>query len=325
MNIKNALIIAGLFISQNTLGQFSEKYQQLVRVADSLYNAGDYKNSGVKYSEAIQSNGDKGTVDDRYNAACSYALANETDSAFVQLFRIAGKGNFTDYNHLVNDPDLKSLYSDKRWAELTNRVKQNKEKEEINFDKPLVAILDTIYQDDQKYRQQIDEIEKQHGYDSKELHQLWKIISEKDSINLVKVKKILDERGWLGPDKIGKEGNETLFLVIQHSDIDVQLKYLPMMREAVKNGNARSSSLALLEDRVALRQGKKQIYGSQIARDEKTGKYFVSPLEDPDNVNKRRADVGLGTLQDYVSFWNITWNAEQYKKDLLEREKQKKE
>ena len=81
----------------------------------------------------------------------------------------------------------------------------------------------------------------------------WRLINEKDSINLIKIKKILDERGWLGADIIGGQGNSTLFLVIQHSDLETQLKYLPMMREAVKNGNANAISLAILEDRVALR------------------------------------------------------------------------
>jgi len=86
-----------------------------------------------------------------------------------------------------------------------------------------------------------------------------------------------------------------------------------MMREAVKQGNARPSSLALLEDRIALRQGKKQIYGSQIGRDKETGEFFVSPLEDPDHVNERRAEVGLGTIEQYVSRWDITWDAEKHK------------
>ena len=64
------------------------------------------------------------------------------------------------------------------------------------------------------------------------------------------------------------------------------------MREAVKNRKARPEQLALLEDRVALAQGKKQIYGSQIHQDPKSGKYFVAPIEDEPNVNKRRAAVG---------------------------------
>ena len=83
--------------------------------------------------------------------------------------------------------------------------------------------------------------------------------------------------------------------------------------------------MALLEDRVALRQGKKQIYGSQIGVDPDTGEHYVQPLEDPDNVDKRRAEVGLEPIANYVKLWRINWNVEQYKKDLpgiIKREKE---
>lgn len=128
----------------------------------------------------------------------------------------------------------------------------------------------------------------------------------------------------MGADVVGGQGNSTLFLVIQHADQATQEKYLPMMREAVKNGKAQGSSLALLEDRVALGQGKRQIYGSQIGRDPETQIYFISPLEDPDNVDKRRAEVGLQSLADYASRWQITWDVEQYKKDLPQLEEKVK-
>ena len=62
------------------------------------------------------------------------------------------------------------------------------------------------------------------------------------------------------------------------------------MREAVKKGNAKANSLALLEDRVALRRGGKQIYGSQVTRDSETNEYYVLPLIDPaKDVYKRQA------------------------------------
>jgi hypothetical protein len=115
--------------------------------------------------------------------------------------------------------------------------------------------------------------------------------------------------------------------VIQHADIATQQKYLPMMREAVKKGNARPSSLALLEDRVLLRTGKNQIYGSQIGTDPKTNLNYVLPLDDPENVDKRRAEVELQPLADYISHWNLTWDVEAYKKqlpDLIEKENRKK-
>ncbi|WP_407704770.1 DUF6624 domain-containing protein [Tenacibaculum tangerinum] len=168
-------------------------------------------------------------------------------------------------------------------------------------------------------------MEEKYGRESAEMKEHWKLINETDSINLIKIKKILDERGWLGQKVIGNQGNSTLFLVIQHSDLETQLKYLPMMREAVKIGNASASSLALLEDRVALRQGKRQIYGSQIGRDQETGEYYVSPLIEPEKVNERRAEVGLGTIEDYIKNWNMTWDLEKHKQRTKEIESEKKE
>lgn len=321
MKKTSILAILGLLMFSISFGQDREKYSELIKEAWNLYETKDYKHSAEKYSEAFVALGNKGNISDRYNAACSWALAKEIDSSFIQLFRIAEKGNYSNYGHITTDTDLDILHSDKRWSKVLDKVKANKEKAEANLDKPLVAILDTIYQEDQGLRRQISEIEEKYGRDSDEMKAHWKTIAEKDSINLIKIQKILDERGWLGPDIIGNQGNTTLFLVIQHSEQAVQEKYLPMMREAVEKGNARPSSLALLEDRVALGQGKKQIYGSQIGRNPETGEFYVLPLQDPDNVDKRRSEVGLGTLQDYISHWNITWDVEKYKKELPEIEK----
>jgi hypothetical protein len=318
---QTALIFVFFLTTTLTFGQnIPQEYFDLVKKADSLYNAKDFRNSANIYSDAFKANGWKGLPNDRYNAACSWALAAVPDSAFFQLDRIATKSNYTNYGHITTDPDLNSLHNDNRWKPLLEKIKQNKDKAEANLNKPLVAILDSIYVEDQTYRQQIDGIEKKYGWESNEMKDHWKIINEKDSINLIKVKSILDKYGWLGADVVGGQGNSTLFLVIQHSDQATQEKYLPMMREAVKNGKAQGSSLALLEDRVALGQGKRQIYGSQVSRDKDTKEYFVLPLEDAINVDKRRAEVGLGKLQDYISNWGMTWSAEEYIKKLPEIE-----
>lgn len=322
---KTVLIFAFILSTILTFGQnIPQEYFDLVKKADSLYKAKDFKNSANKYSDAFKANGWKGLPNDRYNAACSWALAAVPDSSFSQLDRIATKSNYANYGHIATDPDLNSLHNDNRWKPLLEKIKQNKDKAEANLNKPLVAILDSIYVEDQMYRQQIDGIEKKYGWESKEMKDHWKIINEKDSINLIKVKSILDKYGWLGADVVGGQGNSTLFLVIQHSHQTTQEKYLPMMREAVKNGKAQGSSLALLEDRVALGQGKRQIYGSQIGRDPETQIYYVSPLEDPDNVDKRRAEVGLRSLSEYVNHWQMKWDVEQYKKDLPKLEEKTK-
>ena len=322
--LKHLFIISILCLPVLVNGQnIQQEYALLIQKADSLYKTKDFKTSANTYSVAFKLNGWKGLPYDRYKSACSWALSGAADSAFFQLDIIVTKTNYKDYDHITTDEDLNSLHNDGRWQPLVDQVKQNKVKTEANLNIPLVAILDSIFVEDQKYRLQINGIEKQYGSQSKELIDHWKFIEGKDSINLLKVKSILDKYGWLGEDEIGNHGNTTLFLVIQHSDINTQDKYLPMMREAVKNGKAHASSLALLEDRVAFRHGKKQIYGSQIGQDLSSHNYYVLPLEDPDNVDKRRSEVGLEPLAEYVKHWNIKWNIEQYKKDLPKLEGKK--
>ncbi len=324
MKIKLLITIIGLLAFNFTFGQDKEKYSELKKEAWNLYESKEYKKSANKYKEAFDQIDGKAYPNDRYNAACSYALAEDVENSFYHLFRLGNDSDYKNYGHITTDSDLNILHKDKRWNELITIVKSNKEEAEKDLDKPLVAALDSIHQEDQKYRRQINDIEKKYGWKSDEMTAHWKIINEKDSINLIKIEKILDERGWLGSNIIGAQGNGTLFLVIQHSDIETQLKYLPMMREAVKLGNARASSLALLEDRVALRQGKRQIYGSQIHSD-KNGEKFVAPLIDPENVDTRRAEVGLGTLADYIGHWDLTWDIKKHKERVakIEAEKEK--
>ena len=317
------LILSPLFVA-SAYAQGQPTYDSLVKEAWQLYENKSFLEAAQTYSEAFEVLNDQGKLWDRYNAACSWALAKRPDLAFVELYQIAEKATFSSYDHLMNDPDLDILHTDNRWDELTQLVKENQERLEANYDKPLVAMLDTIYREDQQYRVQLDTVQKEYGWGSEETKALWSIIEEKDSSNLMKISKLLDERGWLGPDSIGQQGNLTLFLVIQHADLEVQEKYLPMLRAAVAQGNAPAGNLALLEDRVALRQGKRQIYGSQIGRDEDTGEYYVSPLEDPATVDERRAAVGLPPLAEYVSHWGITWDAEAYAQQLPEIEAKEK-
>ena len=309
-------IIAGviLFCMKFSYAQ-DDIYARLIKKADSLYNIQDYKKSANTYSEAFKSIGWKGYPNDRYNAACCWAMANVPDSAFFNLERIAKLMGYMNYAHIIKDTDLIGLHSDKRWNPTIELVKENKEKAEVGLNKPLVAQLDSIYSDDQSYRIQAQNIQKQAGANSEEFKKVWKIVHVKDSVNLIKITAILDKYGWLGVDVVGNQGNSTLFLVIQHADLKTQEKYLPMMQDAVKNGKAYGNSLALLEDRIEIRNGRKQIYGSQIGMSD-DNKYYVSPLLDPDNVNKRRASVGLGTLEEYIRNWDMKWDVEQYKKDL---------
>lgn len=317
--MKSAFTILIFLIGTLTYGQ---TYQSIVAEADVLYNNKEYRKSVDKYIEAFKT--EQKEARDLYNAACSAALIGEKKLA-LEWLNLALQNGWSNIRHIKTDSDLTSLHGTKEWDDIINEMQKVVDKREANYNKPLQAKLLAIFDDDQSIRQEYIAAEKEFGHQSQQTDSLGKIMMFRDSINLIKVTEILDEYGWVGADIVGGQANQTLFLVIQHSDLKTQQKYLPMMREAVRNNKASSNALALLEDRVALGEGRRQIYGSQIGFDNESNKSYVLPLEDPDNVDKRRAEVGLGPLSEYVMRWEIIWDVEEYKKKLPElEEKQNK-
>jgi hypothetical protein len=309
------IIIAALLFGVNFAYAQVDEYAILIKKADSLYKAHDYKNSADTYSSAFRYLGWKGFVNNRYNAACIWAMANVPDSAFYNLEKITRLLNFKNYDHIIKDSDLVNLHSDSRWEPLINLIKKNRDSADIKVNIPLMNELIKIYNDDQSFRIQAQELQNKYGNNSDEFKKLWKTVQIKDSINLDKITEVLDKYGWLGRDIVGDIGNSALFLVIQHADLKTQEKYLSMMQDAVKAHRANRTDLALLEDRIEIRNGRKQIYGSQIGMSD-DNKYYISPLLDPEKVDERRAKVGLPPLSEYVKYWDINWDVELYKKDL---------
>ncbi len=174
------------------------------------------------------------------------------------------------------------------------------------FNKQLAAALDSIYDADQAGRLKLDSLQKKYGWQSEQVQSLLPSMKSQDSLNVVRIKKIIDTYGWQGPDQVGKKGSQTIFLVIQHADSLTQVTYFPVMRAAVKEGKALPRELALLEDRILTTQGKEQIYGSQV-RMADSGKFEFFPIKDEPNVNKRRAAVGLEPLEDYAKYFDIIY------------------
>jgi hypothetical protein len=289
---------------------YGQDYSTFIEQATHAYNEKSYPQSVIAYQAAFKIQQKKSS--DFYNAACSAALAGDKALAFNWLEAAIERG-WKGIKHLKKDEDLVSLHDAEAWKKITTQLQQKVDAIEAQYDKPLQATLLQILEDDQKYRIAFDTA--QGAYQK----QLFEKMHIQDSINLIKITAFLDKNGWVSADKIGSDANSTLFLVIQHADLATQQKYLPMMRLAVENNALEKGNLAMLEDRVALREGRKQRYGSQISKD-KNGKYYVRPLEEPELVDRRRAEVDLQPLSIYLQTWNITWDVETYKKELPEIE-----
>ena len=188
------------------------------------------------------------------------------------------------------------------------------------FNRPLMLALDTIYKADQGSRYRMQDLSKTKATAS-QIDSAKKAIHIADSLNLVKVVNIIDRYGWLGPQDVGMNESQALFLVIQHASLATQQKYLPLIRTAEKNGKTLSSNLAILEDRINMREKKKQVYGSQVFKNKLTGEMCFYPIADPDHVDEKRKAMGLQPIADYAKLFNLSWDAEVYKKNLPEIEK----
>lgn len=170
----------------------------------------------------------------------------------------------------------------------------------------VTSVLEAIYKDDQEPRRLLDSLQKKFDFSSPEVQHVFSIMKKQDSTNCEIVKSIIDRYGWLSSEESSQKANQTLFLVIQHADLNTQLNYLPMLRAAVENGKAKASEYALLVDRTNLRQGKFQVYGSQLSGDAK-GNLYIDPIIDEPNVNYRRKEVGLGSMEEYAKHFGIVY------------------
>lgn len=178
------------------------------------------------------------------------------------------------------------------------------------IDKTLQEQLEAIYVKDQTLRQLCHDAEQKFGQNSEEIRYFWSLITAEDRKNERAAEEIIKKRGWVGKSVVGGKANTTLWLVIQHAPLAIQEKYLPMLRASVKRGESNGGHLALLEDRILVRNGKPQIYGSQVSTDE-NGKCRVGKIQAPAYVNQRRKAIGLEPIEDYLKRWNIEWNVKQ--------------
>ena len=126
-------------------------------------------------------------------------------------------------------------------------------------------------------------------------------MAEIDSANTARMKELVKQYGWPGPELVGVDGTEAAFLLVQHAEHAFQEQMLPLVEAAYRNKKLQGQDYALLLDRVLVADGKSQVYGTQakIFDQWKGEEPVFEPIEDEANVDKRRAEVGLFSLAEY--------------------------
>jgi hypothetical protein len=166
---------------------------------------------------------------------------------------------------------------------------------------------------DQKYRvawqaRWIEMSPAQRMAPDQEFVELTKKIEEIDKKNLARLDQIITKHGWPGRSLVGEKAAQGAWLIIQHAGLSTQQRYLPLVKQAASKGEALPADAATLEDRVLMGEGKKQIYGTQVRFGPDTGgKLELYPIEDEENVDIRRAAVGLEPIAEYLKAFGLEY------------------
>ncbi len=283
--------------------------QETTSIADQLRNEGKLKEAITAYDSLYKV--DPTNRNNTYNYACAHALMKNKDSAFHYLNIATAKDSMTAP---LNDPDFYFLIEDERWGLFEDKmIERIIAKYDPYTDPELTKELWRMKVKDQAFYYHLQVANEQNGVGSPVVRAIWELKHLINTENLARLEEIIAEHGWPKRTDVGNSAAQTVFLIIQHADLDVQKKYLPIMKEAADKKEASWSALAMLLDRVEMREGRPQIYGSQISRNEE-GAYIVYELIEPEYVNQRRKEVGLPPIEEYVKNWNITWEVEQKEK-----------
>ncbi|MEL6485433.1 MAG: DUF6624 domain-containing protein, partial [Bacteroidota bacterium] len=113
--------------------------------------------------------------------------------------------------------------------------------------------------------------------------------------------KIMDSIGYPTIDKVGKEGSEAAWLVIQHAigQPDFMRKAAELLKIAVQGKQANPVNLAYLMDRISVFEERPQTYGTQFDWDE-NGEMSPQYIDDVEAVNQRRKSIGLNSLEEQI-------------------------
>jgi hypothetical protein len=120
-----------------------------------------------------------------------------------------------------------------------------------------------------------------------------------DSLRTARLRAIVEAHGWPGRRLVGREAAKSAWLILQHSDaLDLQQSLLPKLWVAADSGEVSKGEVAMLTDRVLLRSGKRQRYGSGFSM--RDGRMVLDSVESLDGLDARRAAGGLPPMAEYA-------------------------
>jgi hypothetical protein len=129
--------------------------------------------------------------------------------------------------------------------------------------------------------------------------------------NAALLEQAIEAIGWPGRARVGDEAARAAFMILQHaiSRPELQRRGLELLLEAIPQGQANALDAAYLSDRIAVFEGREQVFGTQFDWDA-DGLLSPAPIREPESVDERRASVGLPPLAETTARTRMSAAAE---------------
>jgi len=277
--IKNNVIL----ILSLTICIFNASAQK--KEGDIELKAGNYQKAIAYYLK------DDLTTDIAYNLARCYAASGQYHAAFYYLnFFIEQEKENLLFSALEDIKEFEKIKTHAEWEKLKRKSIQYQKAFEAKLNIPLRDSILEMRRMDNYYQEKFDSIILTN--DSALIQSFKDEWTATVKENDLKLSKIIDTYGWPTKELVGDMAVGEFFFIVQHSsDLNLQKKCLKEFKQACGNDINNLAQIAYLEDRVLAKSGEKQLYGTQYNK----GKLY--PVEDPENLNKRRAQTGLAPVQ----------------------------
>lgn len=111
-----------------------------------------------------------------------------------------------------------------------------------------------------------------------------------DNEHAVRLKEIIYTFGWPSKKLVGAEASHAAWLLVQHTDIELQEQCLELIKDLPEAENDPRQA-AYLTDKVRVRHEQPQIYGTQYVK--KGDDLVLYDVQDPKGLDERRKKLGL--------------------------------
>jgi TPR repeat protein len=159
--------------------------------------------------------------------------------------------------------------------------------------------LEAMFELDQLYRRAFDTAGLDEAGRKRFSQGLGERMGRVDAEHRAELKAIVAETGWPTISRFGRQVSQNAWQIVQHADEDVawQVEVLATLEKLLEQNEVSPGNVAYLRDRVAVNQKRPQTYGTQGHCVD--GKWQPREMVDPEQVDARRAEVGLGSLEEY--------------------------